>query len=80
MFEFKNVSKNYQKKKGTPIKALNNISFTLNSTGLIFLVGKSGSGKSTLLNIMGGIDNIDSGTIILNNLNPQKWMLTEIHI
>ncbi len=78
MFEFKNVSKNYQKKKGTPIKALNNISFTLNSTGLIFLVGKSGSGKSTLLNIMGGIDNIDSGTIILNNKEFNKFKPSEM--
>ena len=40
-----------------------NINLTLPDTGLVFVLGKSGSGKSTLLNLIGGLDNITSGSI-----------------
>ena len=43
--------------------AINNISFSLPDTGLVFITGKSGSGKSTLLNIIGAIDSFDNGEI-----------------
>ena len=43
------------------------------SVGLVFIVGKSGSGKSTMLNILGGLDNITSGELLINNQNISKF-------
>ena len=45
------------------MNALDDITLTLPSTGLIFILGKSGSGKTTLLNVIGGLDGIDEGEI-----------------
>ncbi|QVK17495.1 ABC transporter ATP-binding protein/permease [Mycoplasmatota bacterium] len=63
MIEVKNLTKIYNFQKNTEVIALNDISLNFESTGLIFIVGKSGSGKSTLLNLLGGLDNYDSGEI-----------------
>ena len=73
MIEFKNVSKTYKTKKGVETKALNNINLKIGNVGLVFIVGKSGSGKSTMLNILGGLDNITSGELLINNQNISKF-------
>lgn len=65
MIELKNISKTYRSKKGTSTKALDNISIKFGSKGMTFILGKSGSGKSTLLNILGGLDQYDSGEMII---------------
>ena len=77
MIEFTNVTKTYKSKKAGDTVALNNISFKIPSKGLTFLTGESGCGKSTLLNVLGGLDNIDSGIIkvedkVLNELNAKE--------
>jgi ABC-type lipoprotein export system ATPase subunit len=64
MIEIKNITKTYKSKKGFVCHALKNITFNLPDTGMVFVVGKSGCGKTTLLNLIGGLDNITSGTII----------------
>lgn len=46
---------------------LDDVSFTLPDKGLVFIVGKSGSGKSTLLNMLGGLDEITSGDIVIGD-------------
>ncbi len=66
MLEIRNLSKYYQSKYGKSVKALNDISFQTEDTGMVFITGKSGSGKSTLLNIIGGLDTCDSGDVILD--------------
>lgn len=63
MLIFQDISKTYYPKKGKPVNALKNIDLSFDETGLVFLLGKSGSGKSTLMNIIGGLDNPDTGTI-----------------
>ena len=73
MLELKNITKVYKPKKGVKTIALDNVSFTLNDKGMIFLVGKSGSGKSTLLNIIGGLDKADNGDLILNEKSFKKF-------
>ena len=73
MIEFKNVSKIYKTKKGVETKALNNINLKIGNKGLVFIVGKSGSGKSTLLNLLGGLDNITSGELFINNKDISKF-------
>lgn len=55
------------KSAGTSVLALDDVSFVLPDKGLVFVVGKSGSGKSTLLNMLGGLDEITSGDIIIGD-------------
>lgn len=65
MLEIKNVSKTYG--QGTAkVVALNNVSLRMNEGDFIAVMGPSGSGKSTLLNIIGGLDHISSGEVILD--------------
>lgn len=47
-------------------KVLNSVSFNLEKGELCTLLGPSGSGKSTLLNTIGGLENVDGGTITIN--------------
>lgn len=51
------------------VHALNNVSIAIHEGEFTALVGPSGSGKTTLLNMIGGLDNPDSGEIILNDQN-----------
>jgi len=60
--ECKGVSKTYQQGKVT-VKALTDIALEVETGGFIALAGPSGSGKTTLLNLIGGLDQPDSGTI-----------------
>ena len=69
MIEIRNLVKEYKSSKKHITTAVNNISLTLPNTGMVFIVGKSGSGKSSLLNIIGSLDNITSGEIIVDGLN-----------
>ena len=64
MIEVKNLKKTYNV-KGVITKALDDVSIKFPETGMVFLLGKSGSGKSTLLNVIGGLDKVDSGEIII---------------
>lgn len=49
------------------VEVLKGISFEVNKGEICVLLGPSGSGKSTLLNIIGGIDDADSGYVSINN-------------
>ncbi|MDY6892988.1 MAG: ABC transporter ATP-binding protein [Chloroflexota bacterium] len=67
MLEIKNVTKTYG--DGTAkVIALNNISCTVNTGDFIAIMGPSGSGKSTLLNIIGGLDRLSSGEVLLDGI------------
>lgn len=60
------LTKIYKERKNEVI-AVNDVSFNLPKSGLIFILGKSGSGKTTLLNCLGGIDEATSGDVIIGN-------------
>ena len=68
MIEVKDLTKVYINGKNQ-IKALNSVNFKLPDKGLVFIIGKSGSGKSTLLNMLGALDDMTSGDVIVNNLS-----------
>lgn len=49
--------------------ALKNVNLTINKKEISVILGPSGSGKSTLLNVLGGIDKVDSGKVIVDEFN-----------
>lgn len=73
MIKIKNLTKVYKISKNESCTALNNISLDLPDKGLIFILGKSGSGKSTLLNMIGTLDDITSGDLIVDGYNIAKF-------
>ena len=73
MLEIKNVYRTYKPKKGVPVKALDGVSLSFADTGLVFILGKSGSGKSTLLNVIGGLDNADSGEFSIKGKSSKDF-------
>ena len=77
MLEVRNLKKEYRTKGGNVTKALDDVSILFPETGLIFLLGKSGSGKSTLLNVIGGLDQADSGEIIIKGKNSKEFTASD---
>lgn len=68
LLKVKSVSKIYQMGE-TKIKALDQVSFTVDRGEFIAITGPSGSGKSTLLHILGGIDRPTHGDIWIEGVN-----------
>ena len=69
--EFKNISKVYQMGE-ISIKALNKASFSIEKGELVVILGPSGAGKTTCLNILGGMDEATSGTLIIDGVEITK--------
>lgn len=64
LLEFKDVKKIYTVGE-TTIEALRGVNFSVNSGQLVVVLGASGAGKSTILNLLGGMDRVSSGEIIV---------------
>ena len=60
-----NVSKIYGEGE-TEVKALDNVSFTVEKGEFVSIIGPSGSGKSTLLHILGGVDKPTKGKVYID--------------
>ena len=69
--ELKNVKKKYRMGE-VYINALENTSFEIEKGELVVIVGPSGAGKTTTLNILGGMDSVTSGEVIVDGKNIEK--------
>ena len=66
IIEFEDVSKRYSVGEIT-IDALKNVNFTINAGELVIVLGASGAGKTTILNLLGGMDRVTSGKIVVSD-------------
>ena len=64
MIHLENINKTYD--NGQPLHVLKGINLDIDKGEFVSIMGASGSGKSTLLNILGILDNYDSGEYRLN--------------
>ena len=68
LMEIKNMDKAFITGKES-LKALKNVSLSIDIGEIGVILGPSGSGKSTLLNIIGGIDRADRGSVIIDDVD-----------
>ena len=75
--QFKNVKKKY-KMGEVEIEALSGVDFSVNKGEFVVVAGASGAGKSTILNILGGMDTVSSGQVIVDNNEISKYSQKEL--
>ncbi len=75
--EFKNVVKEY-KMGEVKIRALDSTNFEIEKGELVVIVGPSGAGKTTALNILGGMDSITEGTVIIDKKDISNFKPKEL--
>lgn len=74
-----NLCKEYGKGQ-TKVKALDNVSFSVEKGEFVAIVGASGSGKSTLLHLLGGVDRPTSGKVFIEGKDIYKLNDDELAI
>lgn len=72
MLQLKNISKSYTTGDFTQV-ALDKVNLNLRENEFVAILGPSGSGKTTCLNIIGGLDQYDSGDLIINGKSTQNF-------
>lgn len=70
--EIRGIRKSYGTEENR-VEVLKGIDLEVEKGQICVLLGQSGSGKSTLLNIIGGIDNADSGYVSINGEKQKTW-------
>ena len=72
MLELKKITKIY-KTEGFTQKALDKVTLNFRKNEFVSILGPSGSGKTTLLNIIGGLDDYDSGDLEINEISTKEY-------
>ena len=72
MLEIRNIKKEYRT-AGLVQMALDGVSMNLRDNEFVAVLGPSGSGKTTFLNIIGGLDQADSGELVINGVSTAKY-------
>ena len=75
--EFRNVRKVYQMGE-VSIEVLHDVSFAIEKGEICVIVGPSGAGKTTLLNILGGMDGLTSGQVLLDGAEVSAFSKREL--
>lgn len=79
ILEVTNLCKTYGK-GDTMVKALDNVSFSVEKGEFVAIIGPSGSGKSTLLHILGGVDVPTKGSVVINQTDISNLEETALAI
>ena len=77
--EGKELVKKYGKGEAT-VYALDHTDFSMEKGEVVVILGPSGSGKSTLLNILGGLDKVTEGSMIVDGKDLEKMSAKELEI
>lgn len=72
MLSLKNIKKSYVTGEFKQV-ALNGVSLSFRQNEFVAILGPSGSGKTTCLNVIGGLDNYDSGDLIINGKSTREF-------
>ncbi|MGO1372458.1 MAG: ABC transporter ATP-binding protein, partial [Senegalia sp. (in: firmicutes)] len=72
MLKLKNIRKSYRTKDYVQ-NALDEVSIEFRKNEFTSILGASGSGKTTLLNIIGGLDQYDSGDLLIDGVSTKKY-------
>lgn len=77
MIKLENICKSYEL-SGEKVTALNNINLQIKEGEFVSIIGKSGSGKSTMLNVLGMLDDWDSGEYTLDGIKASDLKGNEV--
>ena len=75
--QFKDVTKIY-KTGDVEVRALSDASFEIQKGEFCVIVGESGAGKTTLLNILGGMDTLTHGQVIMDGAEISSYSRTQL--
>jgi ABC-type lipoprotein export system ATPase subunit len=73
LLEIRNLTKTYRAPDGgDAVEVLRGVDLSLEAGGSLAIVGPSGSGKSTVLNVVGALDQADSGEVLVDGQDVEK--------